>query len=143
MGATFQSITSYLSFPSLSPDSAVIVAGVEFGTPTRDGQCINIGICRVTTDLAMTNRQVSNRRCRFAKAWIVINTESHIKFFFPKANMLPCTERAVFAPGYFPVPLDYVFPADLRAQLPASAPERICAGKYRIQKTAEGYWVEF
>ena len=143
MGATFQSILEFLPASELFPESIGILAGVEFGTPTRDGHCVNIGICRVTTDIAAIKQKIANPRCRFAIAHIIADNHSHLRFFFPKANILPCTERAIFSPCYFPVPHDYTLPEDLLAQLPRNAPNRIPAGKYYIRKVESGYWVEF
>lgn len=124
------------------PAFAVVVAGVEFGTLTQDGRCVNFGICKVTTDQAMVSA-VGKSRCRAAKALIALAADARLQFYFPKADMLPCTARAIFASGYFPVPADFILPADLRAQLPSNAPLRIAAGKYLIAKTTSGYWVKF
>lgn len=121
---------------------AVVVAGVEFGTLTQDGRCVNFGICKVTTDQAKMDA-FRKSRCRAARALIALDTAARLQFYFPAADMLPCTARAIFASGYFPVPSDFILPADLCAQLPSNAPLRIAAGKYLICKTTSGYWVKF
>jgi hypothetical protein len=119
-----------------------VVAGVEFGTLTQDGRCVNFGICKVTTDQA-NMAAFRKSRCRAARALIALDTDARLQFFFPAADMLPCTARAIFVAGYFPVPSDFVLPAELRAQLPRHAPARIAAGKYLIVRTTSGYQVQF
>ncbi len=142
-GATTQPFNASLAGGQTDPQaSAVVVAGVEFGTLTQDGRCVNFGICKVTTDQAHTTL-FRNSRCRAAKALIALDADARLQFYFPIAEMLPCTARAIFAAGYFPVPSDFILPADLRAQLPQHAPWRIAAGKYLIAKTTSGYWVKF
>ncbi|MGI9159439.1 MAG: hypothetical protein ACR2K1_06775 [Saprospiraceae bacterium] len=122
--------------------AAVVMAGVEFGTLTQDGRCVNFGICKVTTDQANIVA-FQKSRCRAARALIALDADARLQFYFPAADMLPCTARAIFAAGYFPVPSDFVLPAELRAQLPQNAPLRIAAGKYLIIKTTSGYRVQF
>lgn len=141
--APTQPIYACLAVDQTDPQaSAVVVAGVEFGTLTQDGRCVNFGICKVTTDQAHTNA-FPKSRCRAARALIALDAEARLQFFFPTADMPPCTARAIFAAGYFPVPSDFILPADVRAQLPNHAPVRIAAGKYLIVKTTSGYWVKF
>jgi hypothetical protein len=137
-------IVSYPTFRQTDEQGpAGITAGVEFGTLNPNGRCVNFGICKITTDQAVVGLPGKKVRCLSAKAHIILNDRASLQFFFPSAEMLPCTRRAVFFMEYFPVPQDFVLPPGLRALLPPNAPELIRAGRYPIRKEERGYWVAF
>ena len=121
-----------------------LYAGVEFGTMTREGNCVNVGICRMTSEeFAWKELKLSKRQCRRALAQVSVRPDGGLSLFFPKLGMLPCTLRAIFKPGYFPVPQAYSLPAVLREQLPEHAASQIEAGKYRVIETDNGFLVHF
>ncbi|MBK8555745.1 MAG: hypothetical protein IPL65_08230 [Lewinellaceae bacterium] len=124
--------------------SDAVRAGVEFGTMTREGNCVNVGICRMTSEeFSWKAEKESRRQCRKADAQISVRSDGGISILFPKLGMLPCTARAIFKPGYFPVPETYVLPAALRTHLPQHAVTQIDAGKYRVLETPGAFIVHF
>ncbi|MBK9337589.1 MAG: hypothetical protein IPM98_13910 [Lewinellaceae bacterium] len=123
----------------------LVHANVEFGVLQSNGDCINIGICRITTThfndrLAM---RAKRRRCPVAAAELCVSPQGHLQAFFPKAGMLPCTERAFFRMPVFPVPVAYFLPDAVRDRLSGLQQGIIPAGLYPIRRCDEGYWITF
>ena len=133
-----------VSLPISPPVAAGIYAGVEFGTLSRDGHCVNVGICRMTSEeFAALLPAREQRRCRRAVAEVLVDDTGVVSLFFARKAMLPCTERALFKAGYFPMPLGYELPAELLARLPENTRAHIPAGKYRVREERGGYRVRF
>ena len=120
-------------------------AGVEFGVLQSNGNCVNIGICRINTthrtDMAVARQK--QRRCPFAEAFLRVNDKGRLMVFFPRAGMMACTERAFFSGPVFPVPVPYYLPEPVLDRLPGLAQNIIPAGLYPIRHSDEGYWIEF
>jgi len=126
-------------------DLPFVHANVEFGVLQSDGECINIGICRITTTHynSFSVERPKPRRCPIAAAKLSRGATGRLRAFFPKAGMLPCTERAFFSQPVFPVPLPYYLPETVRAALPGLREQIIAPGLYPIRQSARGYWIEF
>ena len=121
-----------------------IQGGVEFGTLTRDGECLNVGICRMTSEEStIFYFEKQSRKCRRAAATFSVHPDGGLQMDFPKAGMLPCTERAVFGQGLFPVPEGYLIPVHLKNQFPGECPEYIPPGAYSIEDLGHSYRVVF
>ncbi|MCC6460587.1 MAG: hypothetical protein IT260_08965 [Saprospiraceae bacterium] len=129
---------------AILPD-LLVQAGVEFGVMQANGNCVNIGICRINTthyqDMAVARQK--NRSCPFAEALLSVTLSGRLKVFFPKAGMKPCTERVFFRGPVFPVPVPYCLSETLQHSLPGLSQEIISAGLYPIRRSPEGYWIEF
>jgi len=124
---------------------SLVHADVEFGVMQSNGDCISLGICRITTThcYEKASARVRRRSCPVAAAEISVHERGHLLMFFPKSGMLPCTERAFFRQWLFPVPVAHCLPKDLQKNLPALKQHIIPAGLYPIRRTAAGYWVAF
>ena len=120
-------------------------ADVEFGVLQGNGNCVNIGICRINTthhtDMALARKK--QRRCPTAGALLGVSPTGRLQAFFPRAGMLPCTERAFFRGRVFPVPVAYYLPEPVRESLPGLTHTIIPNGLYPIRRSDEGYWIEF
>ncbi|MCK6695263.1 MAG: hypothetical protein L6Q97_24575 [Thermoanaerobaculia bacterium] len=123
----------------------LIRANVEFGVLQSNGNCVNIGICRINTTHCseMALKRQKQRRCPLAEALLSVNPQGRLQVFFPRAGMMPCTERAFFSRPVFPVPVSYYLPESVQSSLPGLDQNIISAGLYPIRRSAEGYWVEF
>lgn len=117
-----------------------VKADIEFGTMNRDGDCVNNGICRIQ---AVRRNRPQARRCHRAGALLCVGREGRLQIFFPRAAMMPCTERAFFAPYLFPVPVAYALPQPLSDRLEGLLQTIIVPGVYPIRRTAAGYQIEF
>ncbi|GEM_PF-1681079 len=126
-------------------DHLFVYANVEFGVLQSDGECVNIGICRITTTHynRFSMERPKSRRCPVAAAELSAGPRGRLHAFFPKAGMLPCTERAFFRQPVFPVPVAYYLPETLQDGLPDLQECVIAAGLYPIRRNAHGYWIEF
>jgi len=126
-------------------ESVLIHANVEFGVLQSNGNCVNIGICRINTthfnDMALTRRK--HRRCPLAEALLSVSDRGRLQVFFPRSGMMPCTERAFFSAPVFPVPVPYYLPESVQNELPGLEQNIIPAGLYAIRCGTEGYWIEF
>jgi hypothetical protein len=126
-------------------DSVLIHANVEFGVLQSNGNCVNIGICRINTthynDMAVSRQK--QRRCPLAQALLSVSDQGRLRVFFPRNGMMPCTERAFFKAPLFPVPLPYFLPESIQNDLPGLEQNIISAGMYPIRRGEEGYWIEF
>ena len=120
-------------------------ANVEFGVLESNGNCVNIGICRINTTQQrnMTVTRKENRRCPVATAFLSVTPHGRLQAFFPRAGMKACTERAFFHKPVFPVPVAYFLPESLQKELPGLKIQIIEEGLYPIRKTPEGFIVEF
>lgn len=85
----------------------------------------------------------ANRRCQRALATASLTSDGRFSLFFSRNDLRPCTERAIFRNGYFPVPVAYRLPDALLAQLPAEAAAVVPVGKYRIESLPTGYRISF
>lgn len=126
-------------------DSVLIRANVEFGVLQSNGNCVNIGICRINTThcASMATTREKQRRCPVAEALLSVNAQGRLRIFFPRAGMMPCTERAFFSRPVFPVPVPYFLPESIQNELPGLEQNLISEGLYPIRRSAEGYWIEF
>lgn len=126
-------------------DLPFVHANVEFGVLQADGECINIGICRITTTHynSLSARRPKSRRCPVAAAKLSRGANGRLQIFFPKTGMLPCTERAFFSQPVFPVPIPHYLPEAVVAALPGLQERIIAAGLYPIRRSASGFWIEF
>ncbi len=126
-------------------DSVLIHANVEFGVLQSNGNCVNIGICRINTthykDMAVSRPK--QRRCPLAQALLSVSDQGRLRVFFPRNGMMPCTERTFFKAPLFPVPLPYFLPETIQNGLPGLEQNIISAGMYPIRRGEEGYWIEF
>ena len=120
-------------------------ASVEFGVLQANGNCVNIGICRINTthysNMAVTRHR--NRQCPFAEALLSVSPNGRLEVFFPRAGMKACTERAFFRAPVFPVPVAYFLPESIKNELPGLQNAIISTGLYPIRQSAEGYSVVF
>lgn len=126
-------------------DLVPLRANVEFGVMQSNGNCVNIGICRINTTHCtdMASARHKQRRCPLAEALLSVSGRGRLLVFFPRAGMMPCTERAFFSRPVFPVPVPYFLPASVHDNLPGLNQNIISEGLYPVRRTAEGYWVEF
>lgn len=120
-------------------------ANVEFGVLQSDGNCVNIGICRISTThyTDMAEARKKQRRCPIAAVFLSVGAQGHLQAFFPRSGMMPCTERAFFKGPVFPVPTSYYLPESVQDGLPGLVQNIIPAGLYPIRRQEEGYWIEF
>lgn len=118
---------------------------VEFGNMQSNGDCIGIGVCRITTTHYFQHRlkKPRQRSCPLAFAQLHVLPNGRMALFFPKAGMLPCTERAFFKQRVFPVSVPYYLPDEIREQLPELQTGILDAGLHPIRPTDSGYWVTF
>lgn len=126
-------------------DSVLLHADVEFGVLQSNGDCVNIGICRInTTHYAnMAFARKKHRLCPSAEAFLRASPEGRLQAFFPRAGMLACTERAFFSKPVFPVPVAYFLPEPVQNDLPGLTQDIIAAGLYPIRRSDEGFWIDF
>lgn len=117
------------------PTKKALVADVEFGVLTKDGDCILTGICRVSEALPLS----TERRCRHAPAVFSREGERHLSCFFPRALMRPCVRAAFFDQEDFGLPLSVPLPAFVTGALGLPSDTVIAPGLLPIVKTAEGY----
>lgn len=120
-------------------------ANVEFGVLQSNGNCSNIGICRInTTHVAkMVENRRKNRRCPLAAATLSVSTAGRLQIFFPRTGMKACTQRVFFRAPVFPVPVAYLLPQSIQQQLPGLQQSIIDAGLYPIRRSETGYFIEF
>lgn len=141
--------TGVLPLHTLEPvpatDLPFVHANVEFGVLQADGECINIGICRITTTHynRSSAQRPKSRRCPVAAARLNRGANGRLQVFFPKVGMLPCTERAFFSQPVFAVPVPHYLPETVQAALPGLQAHIIAAGLYPIRRSARGYRIEF
>lgn len=128
--------TAFVQNPHFS-----ITADIEFGTLNRDGDCVNVGICRMQPNVKPDLK--TPRRCHYALAHLSVGASGHLRMFFPRAGMKPCTARAFFSHWLFPVPLACVVPDALAQGLCGLRQTILPAGAYPIRRVEAGYWVEF
>lgn len=129
-----------------APFPTTLNANVEFGVLQSNGNCTNIGICRINTTHVshhMANTRKEKRRCPLAEALLSVNPKGHLQIFFPRSGMKPCTERVFFRGPIFPVQVAYLLPESLQQQLPGLRQQVIPSGIYPIRRSAEGYYIEF
>lgn len=128
--------------PLANPASSqILTAEIEFGTINRNGECVNVGICRLQPNVNAS--RPSHRRCPQALAELSVNNQGCLQIFFPKNGMMPCTERAFFSHWLFPVPLAVVLPEFIGQGLAGLKQSILPAGTYPIRRSAEGYRIEF
>lgn len=120
-----------------------VVANVHFGVPGENGDCLQIGICKVVVETFQTQPRTSNRFCRQAGASIFVNDEGDLQMFFAKEDIMPCTERAIFKNKWFPVPQAYKLPEELILRMDPHVNPVIAAGKYPITELPDGYLITF
>lgn len=120
-----------------------VVANVHFGVPGGNGDCLQIGICRVVIDCTPITAPLANRQCRQARAICSVNSDGDLEMYFPAKGIMPCTERAIFRSKWFPVPEAYHLPADMLCELTPGVTPVIAPGKYPITKVAGGYIITF
>ena len=120
-----------------------VLANVHFGVPGGNGECLQIGICRVVIDSIPALGPKVSRRCRQASAYFSVNQDGDLEMFFPFAGIMPCTERAIFRNKWFPVPEAYRLPDHILTELPHGTPPVIAVGKYPITKKLDGYTITF
>ncbi len=120
-------------------------ASVEFGVLQSNGNCTNIGICRINTTHVnhMVNTRKEKRRCPLAEALLSVSPNGRLRIFFPRSGMKPCTERVFFRGPVFPVQVAYLLPEILQKQLPGLLQPVIPTGIYPIRHSEEGYYIEF
>jgi hypothetical protein len=125
--------------------SDFLLASVEFGVLQSNGNCSNIGICRINTthftEMAVTRQR--HRRCPIAEALLSVSSEGRLQVFFPRSGMKPCTERVFFCGPVFPVPVAYFLPESIQNSLPGLLQPIITAGLYPIRRNDEGFYIEF
>ena len=143
---TAYTTSDVLLLPSERASDFIHVQGsVEFGVLQSNGDCVNIGICRInTTHLTkMATARYKNRSCPMAEALLGVGPDGHLWVFFPRAGMKPCTERVFFRGPVFPVPVPYYLPEDVQQSLPGLTQQIIASGLYPIRRDAEGFWIQF
>ncbi|MEZ4921254.1 MAG: hypothetical protein R2792_19285 [Saprospiraceae bacterium] len=143
MGAQFYQgeISPFLVLQERLPG---IQVGVEFGTMNREGNCVNVGICRMTSEESgdyIFGKKA--RRCKRAQAVASVMPSGRFRLQFPKSGMLPCTERAIFKSGGFHLPFDFIIPDGMAFFLPATHRLRLSAGIYPILEDEHQYTILF
>lgn len=127
--------------------SELLSANVEFGVMQSDGNCVNIGICRIVSNRknkrTATPARSEKRRCPTAKAFFSLSPDGRLQAFFPRAGMMACTQRAFFRAPVFPVPVPYFLPESFQNDLPGLKEPVISAGLYPIRTTEEGFFITF
>lgn len=119
-------------------------ADVKFGVLQPDGDCLNIGICRiVTAAYPAPARPARNRACPTAPAQLYSLPDGRLLMHFPKSGMLPCTERAFFRQPVFPMPVPFYLPDAVRRLLPGLKMDVLPSGLYPIHRSNTGYWIVF
>ena len=132
-------------FSSFNSQVTAVTCNVHFGVPGGQGDCIQIGICRVIIDTVApkTNLERENRRCRQAAAQVTVNQDGGIDMFFAEEGIMPCTERAIFKNKWFPVPVAYQLPDAMMSQLDDGARQVIAVGRYPVSRVDGGYVISF
>jgi hypothetical protein len=131
---------------SVVPTAAVehlllpLMADVEFGILNKNGDCVNIGICKINTSIRSAN---APSRCRHALARLGVTIRGTLIMCFERKGLLPCTERAIFRLLAFPIPASFIIPDTVRAALPELSQAVIAPGRYPIRSTKDAYFIEF
>jgi hypothetical protein len=126
------------------PVQSPVRADVKFGVLQPNGDCTNVGICRIVTVQRQGYALPAKRRsCPTAAAELFLSMEGRLLIYFPKSGMLPCTERAFFRQLVFPMPVAHCLPEDVLKCLHGLKQHIIPAGLYPIRRSASGYWVAF
>lgn len=134
----------HLEVETFCTRQAPVHADVKFGVLQPDGDCLNIGICRIITALKRTTgRTARHRECPTARTELYSLPNGRLLMHFPKSGMLPCTERAFFKQPVFPMPMAFYLPETLRALLPSLKMEVLPSGLYPIRCSEKGYWIVF
>lgn len=120
-----------------------VLANVHFGVPGGNGECLQIGICRVVIDSTPAFEVKASRRCRQASAFFSVNQDGDLEMFFPSEGIMPCTERAIFKNKWFPVPEAYPLPDHILNQLAPGVNPVVAVGKYPITQVSNGYIITF
>jgi hypothetical protein len=141
-------VSSSQSTGSLAPFVALtntVTCNVVFGTPSPDDDCMNSGICKIVVAALPHPGQSAavRRRCQQSTAQASIDSDGSFQLFFAKADLKPCTERAIFRNLWFPVPVAYQMPDELLSALGKDNSGVIAAGKYLIERQPTGYIVRF
>ena len=118
-----------------------VTCNVHFGVPGGQGDCLQIGICRVIIDAFPS--AIQDRRCRKAQAELYINESGQYEMFFAAEGIMPCTERAIFKNKWFPVPVAHRFDENIVKNLDTDISPIIPVGKYPITKVQDGYVISF
>jgi hypothetical protein len=126
--------------PFVLPHRAV-ASTVYFGVPDQNGNCVQVGICRLVLDQNTSSKE--NRRCRLAKASAFTLQDGSLGLFFAFEDLLPCTERAIFKNKRLPVPVACPLPTTLLEKLEEPIMPIIAKGNYPIAKVAGGYLIAF
>ncbi|MCC7505029.1 MAG: hypothetical protein IT259_07005 [Saprospiraceae bacterium] len=121
--------------------SSTILADIEFGTRNRDGDCVNIGICRIQPNV--NSARPSHRRCPLVIGELSVGENGCLNIFFPHEGMLPCTARAFFSHWLFPLPVAYVLPENILHALAGLQQTILPAGTYPIKRVEGGYMIHF
>lgn len=131
-------------FKHLNSEVTPVTCNVHFGVPGGQGDCIQIGICRVIIDEAIDPSRLAkeNRRCRQAAAQITPNADGGIDMFFPEEGIMPCTERAIFRNAWFPVPVSHVLPEAISLRFGGTR-SIIASGRYPVMRVTGGYVISF
>ena len=132
-------------FSPLKNKVTTVTCNVHFGVPGGQGDCIQIGICRVIIDAVPNSNTLAreNRRCRQAAAEVTVNQDGGIDMFFPEEGIMPCTERAVFRNQWFPVPVAHQLPDEMMNRLESGIRPVIAAGRYPVSRVPGGYVISF
>ena len=131
-------------FQPINFEHTPITCNVHFGVPGGQGDCIQIGICRVIIDETPNPSTLAkeNRRCRQAAAQITPNADGGIDMFFPEEGIMPCTERAIFRNAWFPVPVAHELPGEISNRF-ENTRRVIAAGRYPVIRVSGGYVISF
>lgn len=131
-------------FQPINTEHTPVTCNVHFGVPGGQGDCIQIGICRVIIDESVDPSRLAkeNRRCRQAAAQITPNTDGGIDMFFAREGIMPCTERAIFRNAWFPVPVAHVLPEEISERF-GGVRRVIAAGRYPVTPVTGGYVISF
>jgi hypothetical protein len=132
---------SSLDIKSFIPPQRAVASTVYFGVPDKNGNCVQVGICRMILDQNTNNKE--NKRCRLAKALAFTLSDGSLALFFSGEHLLPCTERAIFKNKWLPVPVACPLPQDLLDKLEDPIMPVIAKGNYPITKVRGGYMISF
>lgn len=129
------------SAPEFFIPANAVVCTVHFGVPDKQGNCLQVGICRVIVDAAPTEKE--NRRCRLAQAYAFPGADGGLDMYFPAEDILPCTERAVFRNKWLPVPVRCEMPEELILRFDEAVMPVVAPGRYPITRYQDGYLISF
>ena len=92
-----------------------VLANVHFGVPGGNGECLQIGICRVVIDSIPALGPKVSRRCRQASAYFSVNQDGDLEMFFRLRALCPVRNGPFLEINGFPFLRHFLYPTILSA----------------------------